>query len=177
MRHREQGLVLIIVLIFLQILFLLGWSALTMNTLEIKMNRRIWQHFIMQNLAEQALMNAQRQIDEHLQDCMIAVTDDLAKKPVDWWQAFPSCTDNFQTFAYYYLIEPLGEDPCAYVDDKGQEVSVDYFRLNLLGLSQTHAISVRLQSTFIKPHVGATLGCHEAMHRVTIGRQMWRPLI
>lgn len=177
MINREKGLVLIIVLIFLQVLFLLGWCALQMNTLEIKMNHDAWVQFSMRSLSEQALSKVEMQIDGNLQNCKIPVTGDLSTKSISWWQSVSSCAGNFQTFAYYYRVELLGEDPCAYLENEGQQVSVDYFRLTLLGLLETNKTTLLLQSTFIKPHVGATLGCHETAHHVTMGRQMWRSVI
>lgn len=170
----EKGLALFIVLIFLQIFVLLGLYALEKSRLDMKMSGEVWQNYLMQNAAEEVLKKIEIQHEQYPQNCIIPATSTqfLQKQSIDWWRSF--CFEPYSSYLFFYVIEPLGEDSCAQTEDNR---SADYYRITLLEYVQSLDAKLLLQSTIIKPHQnGSISGCQEPVHRVTIGRQMWRAI-
>jgi Tfp pilus assembly protein PilX len=176
MPTQQFGFSLVIVLIFLLIFSMMGLSALEMSVMETKMSRDSWHHDQLLHEAEQALLEVESKEIKQPYFCSIPVisSQTLLAKPLSWWQSLVSCAGNFPMVQYYYVIESLGEDPCAYLDDP--HLSVDYFRVTLLGLQVNSGAKIYLQSTLVLPHSGDSAGCNLMSHHVSAGRQMWRIL-
>src|SRR5687768_17197867 len=111
--EKSRGIILITVLLFLQILSLLGLCALQMALLEIKQNYAIRHHHLELNEAEYALKIVETQLQSGASSCLIPRMSTF--EVISSLNSFATCTGNFQTFQYYYVIEFLGTDPCAYL--------------------------------------------------------------
>lgn len=162
----EQGFVLLMVLLFLQVFSAFGLYALENSLLEMKMNKLVVQqkqHFF---AAESFL----RAIEEKLDGCIIPVTPvhELTVQPLSWWQA-QGCAGDSDLFQYYYVIEELGQDVGACVNN----MAANYWRITLLSTFKTDPDRrVILQSTVIKPD--NRQHCSQESRVVLSGRQMWR---
>lgn len=173
-----QGIALLVVLIFMQMISILGLCLLQVAILETKQSQLFWHRNELRSAAEQALRIAESNLQINVPYCVIPVTavDQLLSYSLSWWQSSQSCTGNFQTFQYYYVVELLGNDPCGYIQLYPQKNFATYFRISLLGVSGD--TQILLQSTIIKPSRGRddSLSCSSASHVVNMGRQMWREL-
>lgn len=166
----QQGYILIVVLLFMQLCTLLGLYALEASWIENKLAQLVWKKQKFQDNIEEILRKSEEKLVDQLPDCLIAQisTDELMKQPITWWQK-QSCTGNFQSIQYYYVVEPLGEDPCAHIKRK-RAAHADYYRLTLLGT--TSASRAVIQSTFIRA-VTTSDHCENVTHMVDMGRQSW----
>ncbi len=174
--YREQkGFVLLLVLIFMQILLLLNWYAIENSVLLEKFSKNANQHDVLYYQAQAILADAGLLLMSHLPDCMISVTDsnEMILKPLSWWTA-KSCSGNFQSIQYYYVVEPLATDVCALIDQIAN-VSAAYFRITVFLYSAKDDSRFFLQSTWIRPNVSQE-SCKNLPHSVQAGRQSWREL-
>lgn len=170
-----QGMALITVLIFLQILTLLGLYAIRMAWLEIKQSHNAWYKHSIRNAADTILNEIENKTINVLPDCTIGptTTAELLARPLSWWQT-QTCTGNFKTFRYYYVVEVLGGDACAIIQINPNKITTNYFRITLLCLADRSKLI--LQSTLALPNSDETLICDGIQHQVSRGRQMWREL-
>jgi Tfp pilus assembly protein PilX len=172
-----KGIVLIVVLILLQILALLGMYALEMSQLENKMSENSWRRYTMLSMTESALQIAETGVVQQIPVCMIPITpsNDLYNRPLNWWNSSATCTGNFQSIEYHYVVELLGRDSCAYLET--DQISAEYYRVSILGRAKNKNSIMRLQSTVILPRQSDSSDiCLKIKHRVTEGRQMWREM-
>jgi Tfp pilus assembly protein PilX len=170
-----SGFILFFVLIFLQLISILSLIALKNSRLEIKMSHDSRIRYQTFYSAEKAILQAENHFLQQKQPCLIpeTTTDELLSRPMSFWQSDVTCTGNFSTFQYYYVLETLGEDPCGYLENT--EKTVDLFRLTLLGSNPNQAI-VRLQTIIAVEHDGPASSCQKKIYHVTRGRQSWREL-
>lgn len=166
-----KGITLITTLIFMQILAILGIGALQMALLETKQSQYIWRKHETERLSENALRNIEHTLmTNNVSSCLIPempLTHLIANLPIS-----PSCTGNFQTFQYYYAVESLGTDPCAYIQLSPKKTIANYFRITLLGIMND--VKVVLQTTQVISADGSPTDCKNVSHAVTEGRQTWR---
>ena len=129
--YRENGFVMLIVLVFMQILVLLNWYAIKDVLLLTRFSKNMAIHDLFYHQAEHVLARAEAAVVSNVPDCLIPFTESdlIVAKPFTWWKA-QSCSGNFQTFKYYYVVEPLAIDSCAIVDPDKKTVA-SYFRLTL----------------------------------------------
>lgn len=171
-KNHHAGFVLIIVLIFMQILSLLSWYTVENVLLEIKTTRNFIKQQRLLNQAELFLDQIEQEVLVQLPSCQIPPMNPEAYKSqsIAWWQSV-SCAGNFQRFQYYYVIESLGADPCAYLaHDKSW---ADYYRITLFVSTESIQSNVFLQSTVVLP-IQYAQQCNEKQHAVQLGRQSWR---
>jgi len=181
LRYKHSGLALITALIFLQIIAILGIYAVQSTIFAEKMSRLAWQHNQSVTAAEYVLHLAETQAQAGIAECVIPTTssNELVSKPLSWWQSFKDCAGNFQLFEYYYVIEKLGEDGCAYIKLANYEMlnkySANYSRITLLLTDKKNEVREMLQSTLVTLD-NARLNCDTGYHPVVLGRQAWREL-
>ncbi len=184
MRTSEHGVVLIIVLVFLEIYMLLSLAVLESDVFQTRMSHQYWQKKQMMFAANEVLRHAELELIHQIPPCVIPTTSsmDFAHKPLSWWQSGLSCVGNFQRLQYYYVVEALDKNACAYIlqDLYGdtKKVNASYYRITLLmtttdGLSDLHRL---IQSTVSKPDT-QELTCTIGSHKVNVGRQSWRELV
>ncbi|MHB1947308.1 MAG: hypothetical protein ACYCQI_04245 [Gammaproteobacteria bacterium] len=177
LQKNMQGIALLVVLLFMQIIAIFGLYALQMAILETKQAQLTWRRNEIRSFAEQALYTAENNLQINVPHCVIPVTPvaQILSYPLSWWRSPQSCAGNFQTFQYYYRVELVGNDPCGYIQLYPQKNFATYFRITLLGVSGD--TKILLQSTIIKPNRGDdSSSCSSVSHVVSIGRQMWREL-
>ena len=168
--RKIKGFALVTVLLFMQILALLGLYAIEQSLLALKTGELYFQRDLFSNKTEAALKIA----ESGASLCEIPVTEpeELSARPLRFWQSL-SCAGNFQGFQYYYVSEYLGSDPCAEVVFKNTEA--DYFRITLLALSTKNKAQKMLQTIVIKSSPRKEV-CQGQYRAVTEGRQSWREL-
>ncbi|MEO8402079.1 MAG: hypothetical protein ABI597_09855 [Gammaproteobacteria bacterium] len=173
-KNSHTGFILITVLIFLQVLSLLGWYAVENVLLEIKTSRNFIKQSRLLNHAELFLEQIEQEVLVQLPSCQISPMNPEAtmNQTITWWQSV-SCAGNFQRFQYYYIVESLGADPCAYLAHNRS--SADYYRITLFFTSESIQSKVFLQSTIVLP-IQLSQQCNEKRHEVQLGRQSWREI-
>lgn len=174
---KHQGFVLLIVLIFMQIYALLGITALEQVFLSEKLTADYKTRRFLLNEAEHLLRWLEGNLNEVSPLCLIPGLSvaTLSSRPLSWWSAF-SCAGPGYLFRSYYIIEALGEDPCAHLSS-GIQVQVAYYRITVLLVNEhDETMKVMLQSTVVKE--AQTLEhCGGQSHSVDLGPQSWRELI
>lgn len=176
--NSQCGIALIIVLLFLQIMTMLGLYSLSSSLLSEKMNAESWQKestiIIMDELLHAIAIKLQNEIPH----CVIMKNDslNLLVESMDWWQSSITCGGHFQQAQYYYVIEPLGEDPCAQIEGNDmRQLAVHYFRITLLTMVKKTNIKIILQSTVTRLF-NRIAQCGRASHAVDLGQQTWREI-
>lgn len=174
--HKQKGLVILLVLVFMQLLALLNWYAIQSVFLLEKLSKNAMFSETLYYQAKQELSHAETLLMLNLPDCMIPVTDvnQLQLKPLDWWTA-KSCSGNFQSIQYYYVVESLMTDACAIIDQV-QNTSAAYFRITVFLYSTVNGAKIFMQSTLVRPNVSQQ-PCKGVPHPILPGRQSWRELI
>ena len=175
--NKNNGVILLTVLIFMQILILLNWCVLERAWLSQKSSKNFMMQDKLQYSSKQILSEIELMLTTQTVGCMIPITNsiELVHKPLTWWQSAITCSGNFQEFHYYYVVEPLIDDECAMIDETG--ITASYLRITLLIVSNSYTPQLFLQSTSVKPSIkGMLYQCHRAQHRVQLGRQAWREL-
>lgn len=172
--NRIQGMVLLIVLIFLQISFMLGLYLMQDSFISQKLSQFIWKKTNMLITAEYVLQQIEQDILRRNTGCHIHVLNshELMNKPLEWWQS-KACPGIYNGYPYYYIFEKLIEDPCA---DIGQNIPYQtalYFRITLLLIDLQNNVREILQSTIIKPD-NANQQCKGRYYSKLPGRQSWR---
>lgn len=176
MMTKEKGLVFMIVLIFIDAIFLLVTIGLMMNELQNRMNVNF--RISIQNLltAESGLKMAYEDLKKKRVSCLLNEPISsyyLLQKPRSWWLSNITCHRQFVHQNFQYIIEPLSVDPCAVSNGKR---SVRYYRITVrTEISKKYSYDTILQGTFILPeHV--TKPCNQKERKLIVGRQSWRQL-
>lgn len=175
-QQHQQGIVMIMLLLLLQMISLISLYTLKSTLLQTKLSQAFWFDHRDELWMKQALHLAEEDLLANNTTCFTdnLSTVEILSKSLDWWQSIESCTGNLQAFQYYYRVEFLQHDPCAVIDEGESQLTASYFRITLLGISDTKKI---LQSVVIKPNSEKTpLECNHLSHNVSAGRQMWRKL-
>lgn len=176
--NTAQGMILFTMLLFLQLLALLGLAAVLNINLVLKRLIFAWQRedFVQQGMA--VLAQLESQAIRHLPYCIIPVTSSriLSEKPLSWW-ATSTCHDNSNQIEYYYVIEKLGTNFCASMRKEGenQAFAANYYRitLNVLPIKQGFT-SLKWQTTLTIPS-DEPINC-SSPYQVSWGRQSWREI-
>lgn len=169
----ETGIVLITVLLFLQLFTILGLFALQNGFLAKMTSQAFYQHDKDQRQAEYILSEVEKNGSV---SCLTTVTErnDWISKPLDWWKSSAMCAGHKNHYQYYYAIESLGEDPCAYMEGQANKLA-HYYRVTVLVLSENQKQKELLQSSIIKMD-NMVRECEGKPHPIIPGRQMWRIL-
>lgn len=165
-----NGYVLISILLIMQVSVLFSLYALEASWIEGKISHDFLQQYEMTHQAEIVLTQIEGATQQQLPDCMLSVVKQSRWRslPLSWWQN-QSCTGNFQSFEYYYVIESLGVSPCAYINQSKGTVA-EYYRLTLFEINKINHDKILLQSTLIKEGK-ASSSCDTGKHTVALGRQ------
>jgi Tfp pilus assembly protein PilX len=173
--YSQKGFILITVLLFLQIFILLGLYALLTSIVAKKISTSHWQQQVTTTVAESILHDIELKLSTDNMLCLIPVTSRdvmLSLPPVS-----ATCSGNIKQFKYSYIVELLGQDPCAETADANpQPIIVDYFRISLLVIMQDGHSKIALQSVITKLNHYQQSYCPSGHHRIDLGRQMWREI-
>lgn len=167
-----KGFILLIMLVFLQVVTLLGLATLSILEMTLKA-------CYVSRLQAQRMHTAKailRHAEQAVPGCQIPVIapNHLAKKSLLWWRQH-ACAGHLGKMQYYYLVESLGIDSCAMIKYK-QNHRADYYRLTVFPVEiHIDSTPLLLQSVVVKAAVVFNI-CHSKLHVVTLGRQMWRAI-
>lgn len=172
---KQNGFVILLVLVFMQIVVLLNWYAVENIFLLEKFSKNAVLHELLYYQAQKQLSYAESSLMSRLPDCIIPVIDSnkMLLKPLSWWTE-KSCSGNFQSVQYYYIVESLASDVCAIIDHE-KNMRAAYFRITVFVYSSIDDSRIVLQSTLIRPNV-LQQPCKDLPHYVQTGRQSWREL-
>jgi Tfp pilus assembly protein PilX len=172
----QQGMVLVIVLIFFQIITILGLYLAQTSLLSQKMNLTYWRHYLLFLAADKHLRLIEASDLFERQSCRIEIITrhELLSKSDNWWQ-FHSCTEKKDNVTYYYVIESFNSKFCARVSDNKQSRPIRYFRVTLVAHSKNKVLREILQSVVIKLD-NAKPDCTDDHDEVMLGRQSWQRL-
>lgn len=161
------------VLAFLQIFALLSWYGLENSRLTFKTTQHFLQRQQWLNQAEYQLRIIETHLLDRLPPCTISreAAQELIKRPLDWWHSEVTCAGNFQGVEYHYVVEWLGDDPCAELT----QMAARYYRITLLFQPLANNEKLFLQSTLAKP-ANLLQHCDGLPHAIIIGRQQWREI-
>lgn len=173
MRRKHNGLILLAVIILLQIIVLLSLYALNNAQLFSKTAQRAWQNLSSSLTTDTILKQVEEKIILSTPHCKITVLpiNDWIKMPINWWQTV-ACSEQFNGLNYYYLVEFLGQVPCA-ISQGDTAMQIGYYRVTLFYPSEPTQM---VQVTLAKKENSGLL-CTEKKYFVTPGRQMWRRII
>lgn len=170
--HKQKGFIILIVLVFMQIFMLMNWYAIENILLVINFSKNDTLHDGLVENAKKLLAQAESFLITKVPSCVISFSNSsrLIVMPLSWWQA-KSCSGKFQSFKYYYVVEPLSADSCAIVD-QAKNMSAAYFRITLFFDSNNDESRLFLQSTLVRPNTTTLLEpCKDLQHKVQVGRQ------
>jgi hypothetical protein len=170
---KSQGFVLFTVLIFLQIFSLISLYHLTTLSVMMKTNYHLQQGGNLRYRSQKILNKIEAALKENLPGCSIPVTPAhlLADKPLSWWQ-LNACAAKEGNIHAYFVIETLGNDACAKIQDS----IARYYRITLFAVfDDLHGAKYRLQTTMTLPTLPAT-ACQHKSHAVKSGRQSLREI-
>lgn len=150
-RNHQQGIILVTVLLFLQILAILGLYFMQNRIVIKKIAYSLLEQTNLFIAAETVIKKIE---NEAMATCLIPVTNqaDLRKAPIVWWQSV-GCAGVFNSLDYFYVTENLGVSEL-----------MTYFRVSLLIKNKITGAEELLQSTY------------RVDHNVTKDQQMWREL-
>lgn len=173
--HKQNGFIILVVLVFMQIFILLNWYAIENIVLLLRESKNSVEQERIYEKANHILSRAESSVISHSPECVIPImySSQMVRQPLTWWAA-KSCSGNFQGFKYYYVVEPLARDSCAIVD-RIKKISAAYFRITVFLYSDKEDARIFLQSTLVKPDDSSDV-CKSSQHSVQTGRQSWREL-
>lgn len=167
---KQQGYILFIVIIFMQILTLTAMTELFVIHSQTKINRhRLEQKINLINMHDLLQRIYHLPLTSFL--CLISPipTDFLIKKPLSWWQK-EACQQQENNLNYFFVVEKIGEQPCAIY--KNQLFNIEFYRITLRSEAP---YQVFLQSTLaIANHRSPR--CTEKPYPVTMGQQILREI-
>ena len=176
--NSQRGIALIMVLLFLQIVTVLGLYSLSTSLLSQKINSESWQRESTILILDELLHAIAVKLQSEIPRCVIAKNNSLnaLAKSMDWWRSPITCAGHLQQLQYYYVVEQLGEDSCAQLENIDMsKFAAHYFRITLLAVVKKMSMKILLQSTVIKPF-NRIAQCSRESYIVSIGQQTWREL-
>ncbi len=169
--NNQKGFALLLVLIFIQIFSLLGFYALESSVLAEKTNNESWKNENIYFISEHILHGIEMNFQDALSDCLVKEGD-----IINDWRSPDVCSGQFEGGHYYYVVEKLGEDSCARIQNTDiNQFSAYYFRITLLVMIEKENIKRIFQSTIVKPDRRVE-HCDMSFYWVSRGRQAWREI-
>ncbi len=173
-KQKYQGVVFFSVLIFFQLITILGLYLLQASFLSKKMSMGYWERYHLFHSANARLrmIESANRVDDEF--CYIGVMTrvDLLSKPLTWWYAY-ACTVKIDEISYYHVIEPLNSNACIKLDNVA--VPIKYFRITLLVYSKNKVFREILQSVVVKLD-NTKRDCSDDYSDISLGRQSLRRL-
>lgn len=175
-QKKENGWILILTLLFLNLLVSLGFLGFELERTKLKLIHRAFLFDQLRSNGEQLLKKLENPFNIQNRRCMIPKmgADEWSQKNRVWWKA-NTCAGIFENLQYYYAIEFLTQDDCAYANLFD---AIQYYRVNLFAAStQDEWFKIRLQSTFAVGVKQKSTVCHHPKREVQIGQQTLREIL
>jgi hypothetical protein len=150
---------------------LLGLIALESSFLTAKLNAEQQAHRLARREGEKQLRRVAAVLDDALPACQVPLQPiaALEKKSLAWW-VNSSCVANADSYRFYYVIETLGENPCAFLDDS-RVLTALYYRITLLVMPEKESsLKFFLQNILLVPRK-ASSACQGQGYSVRAGLQ------
>lgn len=181
-RSRNTGFALLITLVFLQLVAMLTMYELARAANDVRAVYRMDQASQQLQAARMVMSGAVREMMSTGLPCEVErfPVHKIDNLSTEWWQSH-RCQKNFKQNHFDFVVENLGENACAFINDEenNQIITPTFYRITLL--AQTNDESAKnkiiLQSTLAKPSV-KRLSCASAghLHEVPLGLQTTRLL-
>ena len=172
---KQNGFVMLIVVLFMQIFILLNWYTIESVFLLEKFTHNIELKNTIDLQGKNILNTIEYRVIQNIPNCVIPISE--ASKLVSSnfnWQS-KSCTGNFQTMQYHYVVEILKKDPCVILKAVPNAIG-EYIRITLY-FKKNNAMQLFFQSTIIKPNFDISPAtCKGLQQFVQAGRQTWQEL-
>lgn len=170
--HKEDGSVLVLVLIFMQICLLLTLYEVRSNHDNTLIRHQLYAKSQLHDQAVIELTNVENLLSANqLSGEINPISDsDFESLPITWWQRYAKHISN-QTADYYVVYENEGNRPCTQVRINENQVAIaNYNRITLLAvLHATTNLKVMLQETYVTP-VMTSVDCQATVDFTTMGR-------
>jgi len=149
MKCGENGFVLLLTLVFLQVISMTWLLAMFEVTLSLKQTTHFWFGREVVRAADTLLQAVEAKAIMTLPVCMITRVPvaEISAKSDSWWRE-NACEFASADAEYHYVVEALGADACALLNGN----TAEYYRMTLLAIpKRLKGTRVLLQSTFVKP--------------------------
>lgn len=176
---REQGFILLIVLMIMQLLSSLGLAELLIISHHLRLHRERWRDMQDQLQVESFFQTIEMTLfSDQTVLCIVPTMDSstLTAQSDEWWMMH-ACHDAIKPQRGQYVIEVLEEDPCELIDSAvdSSPMIAQYHRVTLMLASNEVGITNYFQAIIAKPIFSHAM-CTGEIHRVIPGRKMMRIL-
>lgn len=178
LNQKQSGFTLFVMLFFINVFFIfITYSLLSISYMK-KLNQHAWNRVENEVNADIVLQWLENRLSNEKAFCLTAPTETsfLTKQNTTWWQQH-ACFNTDGENHYYFLIEFLGNDNCAFIySNNNQLITADYYRITLLYIvSRLNHDRIFRQETFIKgnDHMPP---CTNETHQVMLGPQTKREI-
>ncbi len=172
MLEKEEGMILIVVLIFLSLISLLVVMSSEMSALEQRMSLNQLRYNQNFQAALAGLKQGEYSLLNGSSACEVALIsrNDLLAKSDNWWRSSATCHGNFANHPFQYVIEDLQIDPCAIISD---HQGVKFWRITSHAeQSKKYGTMTILQETIAAPFKSEE-ECHDKIRPISDVRQSW----
>ena len=181
-QSRDSGFTLLITLVFLQLISMLAIYELARAAREVKAIHRMDQASQRLQAARIVLSSVVREFMTSGLPCEVErmSVHKIDNLPTEWWHSH-ACKKNLNHQHFDLVVENLGEDGCAFINDaeNNQIITPIFYRITLLTETNDESAQnkIILQSTLAKQSV-KRLSCVSAghPHEVSLGLQTTRLL-
>jgi len=168
MHRKQQGMVLIIILIFFLVSELIGFYLIESSRLMLQKSHEALNNYKRRVLAEQVLDEVEKEVvngkSDGKRECFISIVS--ANNVSKSFSHFCHYRIKMAHAEFYYAIEHLQDDPCA---------NIEYDRITVRAISQADQVGILLQTIVAVNHL-QKMDCKKPRHFIKPGRKIWREL-
>lgn len=169
-----SGFTSVIALLFLQLAALFALYEMRQSVDEVRIVKQEKRVLLQQTAVLSVMIKLQHEFLLRISDCVVPMMapHTLLGKSDEWW-LHQACSLHISDQTYYYILEKLSANPCAYIQNQSnkQYVTPEYYRITL------YSNKIILQSTLAIPG-SQRLSCASGSHQYEVysGSQMTRLL-
>lgn len=174
----SQGIILVVVMIYLVILSLLALGALEASTLQSRMSNNIKDGNRLFICAESLLSKGKEILVSSLsKKCVLTeqVSDYYHNKSARWWEANACKMHVCHDYKTFYLIEKLSEQPCYKIGS--YPAGARYYRMTVRTSYYDNSYQTVLQSTILMPYISSDVCPLSKIEIHTGGQQSWKQIM
>lgn len=175
-KYRNQGFILLMVLLILQIVILITFESYQSWRMIFKTNQHLLVRLTAKQEARHLLFKLSKRIPFLIMHCQVTKmsSHQLETKSVAWWQQH-ACPEQGKLLNSFLIIELLKEDDCAQFSNDRKYTAV-FYRISLFGLmANLYQGRILLQQIYLRPKK-RTMACQEIPHKIRFGLQSEREL-
>lgn len=172
----DDGYVLLLVLVIIQILTIIGYYEFSTIS---DLYQSAHQESSRESLLNQSVSYLSRLAIEpsYIESCSVPFmsANTLLKQSSAWWHERP-CSGNFFENQYDYVIESLGNDACSIFSENEKPLkSAEFYRVTLYALNKSKKIHIMIQAIYALP-ADRSDSCNGLKHNIGLGLQSWREI-